>query len=131
MASWFQSRTAHSRRPQRRAADAVASMLRLDEEVLQVDAGLGEKRREVVKEKGEARGLALVLGDQGLRVGPLSEQGLGDLLLGRGDLVLQPFEARELADELGDQRHVRALAGPDPQGHRGRSRSRNTKRIAP
>src|SRR5260370_29390660 len=114
-----------------RPSDAPTAMLRGHEEVLEVDPGLRQERREVVKEEGEPDGRAILVCDQRLRVVVLSEEIGRQPLLGHGDLVLQLLVAGQAADQLGDHRNVRALPGSDEQRHLGRSRSRNTRRIAP
>src|SRR5260370_37489395 len=47
-----------------RASDAPTAMLRSHEEVLEVDPGLRQERREVVKEEGKPDGRAILVGDQ-------------------------------------------------------------------
>src|SRR4029077_4520018 len=66
-----------------------------------------------------------------LRVAPVTEERVGELLLRHHHFVLELLVARQAADELGDQRHVFELARPDAKGHFGRSLNRNTKRMAP
>src|SRR5262249_30060821 len=102
---------------EQRLADARPALLGDHEKVLEVEAWLGQKRREVVKEKGEADGLAAVLGDESLGVWALAEKRAAELLLGQRDLVLQAFVAREGANQAGDERHVRALSRADAQSH--------------
>src|SRR5205809_1823614 len=106
-------------------------MLGQHEEVLEVDPGLGEKGREVVKEKSESDRLVAVFRDQRLGVRALAEQGALELLLGHRDLGLEPLVAGQAADQLRDQRHVGPLAGANARAHLGRSLSRKTKRMAP
>src|SRR4051812_49167667 len=114
------------------AADADATVFRLDEQVLEVDAGLGEERREVVKEQREPDRLAVELCDQGLGVGPLAEERVAQLLLVGDHHVLELLVLRERLDEVDDQRHVRAFGEADLDGHFfGLSRRRKTKRMAP
>src|ERR1700674_417523 len=115
-----------------RAPDTAASMLRRHEQVFQVDPGLRQKGREVVKEEGKPDGRAVHFSDQRLRVVMRCPEEVGrEPLLGHRDLVLQLFIARESADQLCDERNVRRLALPDDQRHLGRSLSRKTRRIAP
>src|SRR5260370_20355195 len=114
-----------------RPSDAPTAMLRGHEEVVEVDPGLRQERREVVKEEGEPDRRAILVCDQRLRVVVRSEEIGRQPLLGHGDLVLQLLVAGQAADQLGDHRNVRALPGSDEQRHLGRSRSRNTRRIAP
>src|SRR5260370_36866760 len=95
---------------QQRTADAATAVLRIHEEVLQVDPGLGEKGREVVKEQREANWRAFVFGDQGLREAALAEEGVGELLLGHHDLVLELLVTRKGANQARDRRDIFELA---------------------
>src|SRR5207247_5115756 len=105
-------------------------MLGQNQDVLEVDPGLGEKGREVVKEKSESDRLVAVFRDQRLGVRALAEQGALELLLGHRDLGLEPLVAGQAADQLRDQGHVGPLAGANARAHLGRSLTRKTQRMA-
>src|SRR6266487_6062882 len=117
---------------QQGASYPTAAMLRVHEEILEVEARQAEERREVVKEEGKSKRLPLILGDQRLGVVALAEKEIGELLFGHRHLVLELFVARQGANEVGDERHVCKLPGSNGERHRfGRSFSRYTNRIAP
>src|SRR6266516_6613676 len=117
---------------QQGASYPTAAMLRVHEEIFEVEARLAEERREVVKEEGKSKRLPLILGDQGLGVVALAEKEIGELLFGHRHLVLELFVARQGANEVGDERHVCKLPRSNGERHRfGRSFSRYTNRIAP
>src|ERR1700674_3760057 len=116
---------------EKRAPDTPAAMLRHYEQVFQVNPGLRQEGREVVKEEGKRHGRAIHFSDQRLRIAVRSEEVGRQPLLRHRDLVLQLFVTRQAADQLGDDGNVRWGARPDGQRHLGRSRSRNTRRIAP
>ena len=118
MAGSFQPSTAHWNRPQSRStamraraarellAPPAASLLGLDEEVLEVEARLAQESREIVEEKREGDHLTRVLGDQGLRGGTSAEEVPLQVVHRTDDLVLEAFVAGQVADEGVDPRHV-------------------------
>src|SRR5438034_4752148 len=133
---------------EQRATDAVAAVVGKNEQVLEVEAGPSQECRESVKEEGETDRLSVLLRHHCLRVRARAEETGIEQLLRQDHLVLQLLEARQLPDQAGNQRDVRPFGGADSKRHLtsprlravealrarafgGRSRSRNTSRMAP
>ena len=87
---------------QQRLAQAGATMLGLDEEVLEVDPVDAFPGGEVQEVQREADDLALDLGDQRVRGWLWSEQRGPEVLRGGLDGLGRPFVVGQLADELED-----------------------------
>ena len=109
----------------------MAALVGNHEEVLEVEPRLPEEGRERVKEEGKADRLPRVFRDQGLRVPVRAEEVFSEQLLRHRDLVLELLETRQLANQMRDDRNVGLLTVTDDHRHLGRSRKRNTNRIAP
>lgn len=87
-------------------AQAPAAHLRFHVQVLQVEAGPSEERREVVEEEGEARRGTFVVPDHDLRPRPLTEEGTAEHLLRGDDLVREALVLRELPYKREDERNI-------------------------
>src|SRR5262249_55947962 len=85
-----------------RRTDASPALVRLDEQILQVQAGGGPEGRVVVEEECEADGAPVALAEEYLGVGPRSEEMLMEGLPGPGHLRAQMLVGRERADQPED-----------------------------
>jgi len=84
-----------------------AALLGQDEEVLQVEARLGEEGGVVVEEEGEAHHLPAVLGQDDLGVAPLAEEVLVQVLLAQDDFMGELLVLGQGPDEPGDGGDIR------------------------
>jgi hypothetical protein len=105
---------------QQRLADALAALLRLDEEVLEIEARPGEEGREVGEEERERDDAAGALGDHGLDHGLGAEQMQRELVGRDLEQMRQALEFGKAADQDDDGIDVARLGGA--QGEGGRSR---------
>ena len=87
-------------------AEPSSAKAREDEQVLEVEAGPGEKRRVVVKEEREAGWLLAVEGQHHFGRRTLAEERLPDQLLRSDGLIGEPLVRGESADTLQDDRRV-------------------------
>src|SRR5437667_8390644 len=116
---------------EQRSAESLAAVGLEHIEVLEVEPGLGEESRVVVKEEREPDRRAVLFGEQCLCIWTRSEHADAQLVLGHRDLVLELFVLGQRADERRHGRHIVRRCGPDRDCHRGRSFNRYTRRIAP
>ena len=100
-------------RREQRAADAVAARRGAHEQILEVEAGLGEERRVALEEQREPDRRAGELGDQDLGGGAHAEQRRAQRGLVGDDLVRQLLVLGELADEAEDRGGVVGGREPD------------------
>src|SRR5262249_6809504 len=87
---------------EQRLADAVPALGRLDEEILEIEAGLAEERRESREEEREADRASVARRDERFARAARAEEGLVQQRLGPRRHVLELFVHGELADEAQD-----------------------------
>ena len=92
-------------------------MVRLDEEILEVDAVAGVEGRVVIEPESIAGRLAIPLGDIAEGLGLRRKQRLGDQHLIRHDLVHELFVFGKFANENENERFVSGPRGANGQAH--------------
>ena len=102
--------------PQQRLAYAEAAKRGPHEQVLEVQAVLAEKRREIVKVQRESGAIAADPGDQRLGCGPRPKQCVPQVRLRGHHLVGKVLVVGQLFDEPQNQRQVRLLRRRDRNG---------------
>src|SRR2546422_362944 len=98
-------------------ADPAAPPRRFHEKILEVQAALADKRREILKEQREAGGLRARFGNHDLGARRGAEQRVAQARFGRGDFVGEPLVVGEATNQFENERHVALGGGSNRQFH--------------
>ena len=96
-----------------RKANALSACFGLDEQILEVDPALSEKRGVAAEEKREPQRLAFDLRDDDFRGRPIGEERRAQLVLGCYARVAKALVGGEILNEFENERNVGTFRGPD------------------